>query len=151
MRERGFSLLEIVLTVGILGTLATFAIPVFARWGGLWQLEYEAARLASEVRYYREVMGTFTHQHPDFLSVSQESTPIFGFSRHEYYLRRGGKLSRRHSLPDGIRLSTSRPELIFSLGGDAVPISFCLQRGMERRYVIIDIAGRVRVSRFPPE
>ena len=59
MRERGFSLLEIVLTVGILGTLAALAIPFFAKWGSLWQLEYEAARLASEVRYYREVISTF--------------------------------------------------------------------------------------------
>lgn len=151
MRERGFSLLEIVLALGILGMLAAFAIPVFARWGGLWQLEYEAARLASEVRYYREVSGTFAPQHPDFLSVSKESKPIFGFERHAYYLRRGGKLSRRHPLPDGIFLSASRPQLTFSLGGEANPISFCLQRGLERRYVIIDIAGRVRVSRFPPE
>lgn len=151
MRERGFSLLEIVLAIGLLGTLVTFALPVFARWGGLWQLEYEAARLASEVRYYREVIGTSTPQHPDFLSVPQESRPIFGFERHGYYLRRGGKLSRRHPLPDGILLSASRPELIFSLGGEANPISFCLQRGLDRRYVIIDIAGRVRVSRFPPE
>ena len=151
MRERGFSLLEIVLTVGILGTLAALAIPFFAKWGSLWQLEYEAARLASEVRYYREVIGTFQPQHHEFLSVSKESTPAFGFERREYYLRHGTKISRRHTLADGILLSASRPQLVFSLGGEANPISFCLQRGTEKRYVIIDIAGRVRVSRFPPE
>lgn len=151
MRERGFSLLEIVLTVGILGTLAALAIPFFTKWGSLWQLEYEAARLASEVRYYREVIGTFQPQHREFLSAPKESTPIFGFERREYYLRQGNKISRRHTLADGIFLSASRPQLTFSWSGEANPISFCLRRGMTKRYVIVDIAGRVRVSRFPPE
>ena len=114
MREHGFGLLEVVLTVGILGTLAALAVPFFARWGSLWQLEYEAARLASEVRYYREVTGTFQPQHRDFLSVPKESTPIFGFERREYYLRRGTRISRRHMLADGIVLSASRPQLTFS-------------------------------------
>lgn len=150
MRARGFSLLEVVLTVGILGTIAAIAMPFFAQWGSLWRLEYEAARLASEVRYYREVIGTFQPQHREFLSVPNESTPVFGFSRREYYVRRGTKISRRHTLPDGILLSASRPQLVFSTSGEASPISFCLQRGTAKRYVIVDIAGRVRVSRFPP-
>ena len=151
MREHGFGLLEVVLTVGILGMLAALAVPFFARWGSLWQLEYEAARLASEVRYYREVTGTFQPQHREFLSVPKESTPVFGFERREYYLRRGTKISRRHMLADGIVLSASRSQLTFSSSGEANPISFCLQRGTTKRYVIVDIAGRVRVSRFPPE
>ena len=151
MKERGFSLLELVVVIGILGILTAAAIPSLAWRGERLHLDYEAARLATEVRYYRELIGTIQPQHKEFPEVSKESTPTLGFDIHGYYLKTGNKISRSYKLPDDIRLFANRREVVFSSSGEANPMSFCLQQGNYKRYVIIDIAGRVRVSRVPPE
>lgn len=150
MRERGFTLLELLIVMGILGVLAAVAVPGLRRVSDGLQLDYEAARLASEVRYYREIIGTFQPQHEEFLSVQGEPTPTFVFYNRGYHLRTSTKISRRHTLAEGINLTANRRELKFSVNGGGKPMSFLLQKGSDKRYIIIDVAGRVRVSRTPP-
>lgn len=151
MDRRGFSLAEILVTVCVLSLIGAFALPTVWRAGQDVRLEGEAARLAAALMKHRENIMSRQPTHSSFDVASAEATPIFTLTASEYYVQVGTKRQERHPLPSGIALEPEGPTVTFLINGGALPMTIKLRAGGEVRYVIVDVAGRVRVSPDPPK
>ena len=150
MDRRGFTLTELLVTVCVLSLIGAFALPTVWRAGQAVRLEGEAARLAAALMKHREVIMSRQAAHSGFSAASGESTPIFTMSKSEYYVQVGATRTERHRLPSDVELLAEQTTVTFLVNGGAMPITIQLREGGEVRYVIVDVAGRVRVSPDPP-
>ncbi|MBQ7515212.1 MAG: hypothetical protein IJS96_02920 [Schwartzia sp.] len=149
MDEKGFSLIEAVLTAMVISLLASVALPrLFFQYSTL-TLDRETERLAAALAVYREESVYAAAQRQEFLDASEHQVPVFRLERGGYSIK-GRTGSKRHTLPAGIELSCNRVTVMFYGTGNAEPLTIILRSGTERRYVIIDLAGRIRVSLTPP-
>ena len=144
--EKGFSLIEIVFVCTILGTLALVAVPRLTAFRNEQRVDAEAAKLTAELRYLQEVSRSTQRIHSDFISVTAESSPTITFSPTGYYITENGKITRRHTLTDGLTLHLNRSTAQFSMNGDALTLTITLQLGGAVRNVIVDSVGRIRVE-----
>ena len=144
--EKGFSLIEIVFVCAILGTLALTAVPRLTAFRNEQRVDAEAAKLTAELRYLQEVSRSTQRIHSDFISVTAESSPTITFSPTGYYITENGKITRRHTLTDGLTLHLNRSTAQFSMNGDALTLTITLQLGGAVRNVIVDSVGRIRVE-----
>ena len=144
--EKGFSLIEIVFVCAILGTLALVAVPRLTAFRNEQRVDAEAAKLTAELRYLQEVSRSTQRIHSDFISVTAESSPTITFSPTGYYITENGKITRRHTLTDGLTLHLNRSTAQFSMNGDALTLTITLQLGGAVRNVIVDSVGRIRVE-----
>lgn len=144
--EKGFSLIEIVFVCAILGTLALMAVPRLTAFRNEQRVDAEAAKLTAELRYLQEVSRSTQRIHSDFISVTAESSPTITFSPTGYYITENGKITRRHTLTDGLTLHLNRSTAQFSMNGDALTLTITLQLGGAVRNVIVDSVGRIRVE-----
>ena len=151
MDRRGFTLVEILVAACVLSIVGMLALPTVWRAGQVMRLESEAARLAAALMKHREVIMSRQAAHSSFASASGETTPIFTLSASEYYVQNGTARRERHPLPSGISLEAERTTVTFLINGSAQPTTIRLRAGGEVRYVIVDVAGRVRVSPDPPK
>lgn len=152
--EKGFSLIEIVFVCAILGTLALVAVPRLTAFRNEQRVDAEAAKLTAELRYLQEVSRSTQRIHSDFISVTAESSPTITFSPTGYYITENGKITRRHTLTDGLTLHPTRITTPtgfmngaqFSMNSDALTLTITLQLGGAVRNVIVDSVGRIRVE-----
>ncbi len=160
MDRRGFGMAGLLAALFIVSLLAATAVPRLWSAGRAMRLDGEAARLAAELTRYRETVMTMQPAHMDFIGVASEGATTVLLHGDGYEVRQGLKTLREYQLPEGIALSYSgggdvttgyRGDVIFQVTGNAVPMTIILQEGKERRYVIVDRVGRVRVSNAPPK
>ena len=139
---------------------AAIAVPRLWSAGQSMRLDAEAARLAAELMRYRETFMTLQSAHMDFIGVAAEGAAIVLLHADGYEVRQGRETLLKYQLPKGVTLSYSgggdvslgyRGDVIFQVTGNAAPMTIILQEGKEKRYVIIDRVGRVRVSLSPPK
>ena len=150
MDEEGFSLAEILAAAAILGILSAIAIPrLFLQYSAV-RLEQEAAKLAAALSYYRAEVMYAESQRQGFADVSEQRVPSFILTRKGYYVRYNTKIDRRYTFPDGVELVSNRTSAEFYGTGNGEPMTIMLRQGASARYVIIDLAGRIRVSTTPP-
>lgn len=147
--EKGFSLLETLVVVAIIGILVTVAVPKMDAIRNARIIDAEAALLVGELRYAQELSRTISRVHTDFSAVPAHTAPSFYFDTGEYRLIADQKIIRRHKLPNGLGAITNRT-ISFTINGDALPATVTLTLGNETRYVIIDVAGRIRIDTVVP-
>lgn len=148
--HRGFSLVEVMIVVVIIGVITALALPDFNKLIGRYNLECAARELAANVRLLQE--NAMRYENPDYkMSFTAGS---------DYYLSNadtGTTVNRRIKLPAGVELaytnfSAKRP-LAFAANGNPTNFGTITLRDRasgDYRYVIIDLIGRVRVSESPP-
>lgn len=149
--DRGFSLVEVMIVVVIIGVITALVLPDFNKLIGRYNLECAARELAVNVRVLQE--NAMRYENPDYkMGLTAGS---------DYYLSNadtGSTVNRRIKLPAGVELastnfSAKRP-LAFAANGDPAygPGTITLRDRASGvcRYVIIDFIGRVRVSESPP-
>lgn len=152
MNERGSLLFEAVIAAAIMSVLAASILPrIFDGGTGLMTLEGEAARLSTELQYFRTLVMSVQRSHSDFSAAPSEVTPQFMLEGDAYYIRSGTRLILRHTLPRGVTLKSGSRSAVFKANGGGTPLTIALHAGQEVRYVIIDLAGRVRISHTPPK
>ncbi len=150
MDEKGFSLLEAVLAAMVAGLLAAVAVPRLSFHYQTLALDHEAAQLAAALAVYREEAVYAVAQRQEFPDASEHQALSFRLARDGYSVICNSKIRRRYTLPSGIEMSSGRSTVEFYGTGNAEPMTIMLRSGTERRYVIIDLAGRIRVSLTPP-
>lgn len=90
--ERGFSLVELAITILVLGLLFSFSIPAFHSLSASYQLRGAAENVAAQLRLAREkAIATGVEQH---IHVPNNTT----YHVHFY----GGSISTAWTLPRGI-------------------------------------------------
>ncbi|MCR5030792.1 MAG: hypothetical protein K5982_04905 [Selenomonadaceae bacterium] len=160
MDKRGFGMVGILAALFFVSLFAAVAMPRLWNAGAAMRLDAEAARLAAELMHYRELVMTRQPVHSDFIGVAAEGNPIVLLHADGYEMQRGRETLMQYRFPKGIALSYSgggdvnlayQGDVIFQLTGNATPMTIILQEGKEKRYVIIDRVGRVRVSLSPPK
>lgn len=121
--KKAFSLIEIIVVVGILGLLFTFSLPISARFSNVLFLNASAKALASELRNTQSQ------------SVLQHKTLSLNLNKLK--------------LPPGIRLVNTR-DIGFSPSGFPPPGksgTLILQNSFGKtKKIIVSSAGRIRIE-----
>ena len=151
MKQKGFSLLEILVVMALLSLAAAVAVPVFTGISDKLVLRREAAALVSELRYLRELSMGYPSQSERCSDIRADSYPTFRGGGSEYYIYVNRTSYERHSLPEGMRITGDIKRVSFGVLGTANPATLKLDYHGLWQYVIIDVEGRIRVSDNPPE
>ncbi len=159
MKSRGFSYLEVLLVTSMVSILVVIAVPRISQLLVSWQMDYEAACLATDLRYLQELSREERRPLPGFelpgRSVERPALFIeFDGTRDGYYIHvPGQKTSCRHICPPGVLMGNGSVyvsmRITFEADGSILgPRTIYLYKDhqMERR-IIIDQAGRIRVER----
>lgn len=100
IRGRGFSLIELIVALAIVGTLAVIALPTYRGWITNIQYKEAARRVASLLRQARS----------EAVTRNRECEAKFYFDTNQYCLARGNLPSGSTSFADMIVSETSFPE-----------------------------------------
>ena len=146
MKENGMSLLEVLVLMGILSLVSGMVIPRLPNSDSM-TIDSEAAFFVSKLRYLQEVSCTTQRWYEKFPAVEAEGAPSFSVQSNECHILQGGKPLQRHWYPNGMTAFSDRTDIFFASNGTAPPVTITLRLGKERRYVIIDIVGRVRIAK----
>lgn len=138
--EGGWTLVEMVLTLALIGLLALLSIPAFAQLGERVERQLFLDRFVAEVRLaQREAIG-----HEEEVAVEVDKTG------RAFRVVRGGKVIRQEMIPHRYRLRSNYPEnrLLFRRTGQVRGGRFQLYEGKKRvGEVIIQVAsGRTRLE-----
>lgn len=149
--QKGFTAIEMLVTLFIVSVITVIAVPRFISFNDEQQLDLEAARLASDLRYLQEIARTTKRQHLNFLHVPSEAQPTINFISTGYMLYKNNDVILRHTYPTGLTIShsgvsPSSPFPAFGQNGDASPFTVTMKLGKASRKVIVDTVGRVRVQ-----
>lgn len=148
MNKKGFTIIEIILVIALIGFLATISLPIYKKTEAHYSLLTAARMIANDIRLaqqksitesnsYRLLFNTTAGDNYQLLSVSNKSEIN--------YLPKGIKIIRTNFtdktlsfLPSGAPSQGGRVVLENRFGG--------------RRYIIVTPAtGRVRISDKPPD
>jgi prepilin-type N-terminal cleavage/methylation domain-containing protein len=147
MSRRGFTLLELLVAVALVGVLAAIAVPSFQRQIERWRLGAAARQLVMDLKVARSraIVGG---------AAQRVHFTVPGGSYQLERQRPGGAYAAVGSatlLPDGVRVvdcTAAGDGIGFRPRGHAITFGSVTLRnasGDERR-VVVDIAGRMRVQ-----
>lgn len=148
MRQRGLTLLELVICIGIISVLASTAIMTLGQSVAKQELESTGLQLVADIRWLQQ------------LSINAGGTVayILQFSHDEpygYSVTANTKIIKQINFPPSVKLAGSFSPIGFSLSGapliGAQTVSLQSTKLKTWKYVILaPVTGRVRVSDFKP-
>lgn len=139
-QERGFTFLEIMVAVVILGLLTALAVPNLNQALENYKLNSAARQFVAQVRYVHS------------RAINGESTEIkLYYVGDRYYIRKGRVAEETVILPPGIRFENSLSrEISFDLQGDlsggANTIYLKNSRNRRVEITITPVTGRVKIK-----
>lgn len=151
----GFSSLEIILVVAIIGIFSTVAVPKMARILDKVCLDYEMKHLYSELNLARSIGKSSTFKNPLGGEASQQSVELWIYSknygnanaRNRYQIMRQSLTASpyfRHNLSNDIKLEFTRGNEILKINfSESKTINLNSKYG-DSAQIKIDTVGRVR-------
>lgn len=146
-RENGFTLIELVCVLTIMGLATSLAIPVFLQIKASYQLETAARQMASDIRRW-QYQAVVDQKYGLKLVVSK--------SERKYHLREGMVVRETRDLSTSLKSISIKPENFHTVefyptGKTSCAGTYALENKYNKfKYVVIlNTTGRVRVSSQP--
>ena len=147
MKEHGATIIERVCMLAIISILAVYALPRLPGILDSWQIDYEAACLAADLRWMQERTRSMQRLDVRFEGRGEDDQPQLYIRKDDYRIVMKEKL-REHKFPPGLKMYVNQSRIAFDTEGRMnPPLTILLLREGKARRVIIDIVGRVRVER----
>ncbi|MGL5269574.1 MAG: pilus assembly FimT family protein [Selenomonadaceae bacterium] len=147
MKERGATIIELVCILAIISVLSGYALPRLPGILDSWQIDYEAACLAADLRWMQERTRSMQRLDVRFEGRGEDDQPQLYIRKGDYRIVMKEKL-REHKFPPGLKMYVNQSRIAFDTEGRMnPPLTILLLQGGKARRVIIDIVGRIRVER----
>jgi len=147
--QRGMTLLEVLICIGILTIISSTALPVIGESMAKKELEGASLQLVSDIRWLQQ------------LSINEcgSTSYILLFNPSEpssYYVTGNTKVIKRYAFPPSVRLPSTYSPIAFSASGaplmGAQTIGLHSAKLKSWKYVILaPVSGRVRISNAKPQ
>lgn len=148
--QSGITTIEIMVVFAIMAIFFSLATTRYVI-DDTQRLEYEGAFLISELRYLQRLAMMQEYKHNDFMNIDGKYLPIMKIDKKQgYYILVNNKRIHAYTLPKGFTMSINRKNIMFFRDGNAQATTISLEFAGVIRYIIIDVAGRIRMSKTPP-
>jgi prepilin-type N-terminal cleavage/methylation domain-containing protein len=143
MRNKGFSLIELVVVLAMMSILACMAVPRIGDLSDRQNLDYAAGQLLADLRWLQQA-GINRGNQPTFSMYFYVVNPC------GYKIQQGLERLKINTFPAKITCSSNYTSsgIFFQIDGTPnKPGTIFLYNGKETRQVIIDKPGRIRITR----
>lgn len=114
MRQQGFTLIEVLIVIAVLGILATMAIPRLGNSIADHELNSAAQQMVSELRYLQQITVN---------SDTDKAIPVMKFSTNDYRISQGVDTVRLVTLPPSVRIYGTPKDIVFEVFTGHIPIN----------------------------
>ena len=149
MRQRGLTLLELVICMGMLGIIASFAMPTLGQSLAKHELESASLQLVADIRWLQQLAINAGSGTVSYILLFSPSEP------YGYYVTANTQVIKQITFPASVKLTGSYSPIGFGLSG--APLIGAQTVGLQStklktwKYVILaPVSGRVRISNSKP-
>lgn len=112
-----------------------------------FRLEYESKLLAQRLKYVREISRRADYYGPvSGREYALAPRMYLDNSQHQYMCRMGSRFIKRWDYDGTVNIKCNRAEIAFSQNGEATVGTYTVSVGNNRRRVVIDRVGRIRIE-----
>ena len=148
MRQRGVTLLELMICIGVIGIFASVAIPTIGQSMAKQELESASLQLAADIRWLQQ-LGINAAGTVSYRMLFNNSEP------YGYYVTANSQVIKKITFPVSVKLPGSTLQIGFGLSGapsGAQTVSLQSAKLNTWKYVILaPVTGRVRISNSLPQ
>jgi len=145
--QRGFTLIELVISIAIMGILCSMIIPDFNSTFENYKLELAAKRLVQDIYFIRQT------------AISERKYPKIVFdvlnTQDNYVIKVDGFGGKKVTLPKGVFLKWTNftdSTITFAPSGAPNGGTIAITNNKKSLYVIVSpVTGHVRIGNVPPD
>jgi len=149
MKQRGVTLIELVVCLGVLGIIASTAIPKLGQSLAKQELERASLQLAADIRWLQQVS----------INAGKDTVPsILRFNYNQpcgYYVTTNNQVIKSYTFPASVTLPDPYSPIGFGLSGAPSGAQTVMLKSTKlntKKYVILaPVTGRVRISNSLPQ
>ncbi|MEG6584046.1 pilus assembly FimT family protein [Dendrosporobacter sp. 1207_IL3150] len=149
MRQKGFTAIEVLIVIAILGLVAGIAVPRINHSMALIELDNAARELAADLRWLQQnsVNATAGSSSLGISSDPIASLYFYTSSPYGYYITKNAVTIKKKIFPTTVEVVGFYNKISFGTNGYIVtPVTINLRSGSVYKKVIVDAVGRIRIE-----